>query len=174
MRVTIGTEQIRIERLRQIEQEGWTPELDDQYLSGQIRKASLCYLLSCDEPFAEALVHTWPWEAKTFKPTTSIVRNLEKAGALIAAEIDRLKRRQGIFEVGTQPESEEDNPEAIRQERDHYRSQLAEIQAYAMRQKRKADIGKNTLRNIGKTLGSEGQQAMKALREIRAIDEEEQ
>lgn len=35
----------------------------------------------------------WPWEAEAFKPTPDDrVRELVKAGALIAAEIDRLGR----------------------------------------------------------------------------------
>lgn len=36
---------------------------------------------------------TWPWSAEWWKPGDPI-RNLEKAGALIAAEIDRLKRNE--------------------------------------------------------------------------------
>lgn len=34
----------------------------------------------------------WPWEASSWRPSRSAVRNLEKAGALIAAEIDRMER----------------------------------------------------------------------------------
>jgi hypothetical protein len=33
----------------------------------------------------------WPWVAEDWKPSTDPVRNLVKAGALIAAEIDRLQ-----------------------------------------------------------------------------------
>jgi hypothetical protein len=32
----------------------------------------------------------WPWDAKWWKPSVDHVRNLVKAGALIAAEIDRM------------------------------------------------------------------------------------
>jgi hypothetical protein len=34
----------------------------------------------------------WPWDEKWWKPSTNPIRNLVKAGALIAAEIDRLQR----------------------------------------------------------------------------------
>jgi hypothetical protein len=34
----------------------------------------------------------WPWDNKYWKPSEDKVRNLVKAGALIAAEIDRLQR----------------------------------------------------------------------------------
>lgn len=32
----------------------------------------------------------WPWREESFKPSDDQIRNLTKAGALIAAEIDRL------------------------------------------------------------------------------------
>lgn len=34
----------------------------------------------------------WPWYLDSFKPSIDPIRNLEKAGALLAAEIDRLER----------------------------------------------------------------------------------
>jgi hypothetical protein len=34
----------------------------------------------------------WPWSKKWWKPSSDPIRNLVKAGALIAAEIDRLQR----------------------------------------------------------------------------------
>lgn len=37
-------------------------------------------------------VNGWPWAAKWFKPSDDPIRNLVKAGALIAAEIDRLQK----------------------------------------------------------------------------------
>jgi len=45
------------------------------------------------EAFAQPF--TWPWEASWWKPSDDPIRNLAKAGALIAAEIDRLQRKQG-------------------------------------------------------------------------------
>jgi hypothetical protein len=44
-----------------------------------------------DEP---RLWKVWPWEQPDWwKPSDNPIRNLEKAGALIAAEIDRLIRK---------------------------------------------------------------------------------
>jgi len=37
---------------------------------------------------------SWPWDEEWWKPDNDAVRNLAKAGALIAAEIDRLQRLQ--------------------------------------------------------------------------------
>ena len=34
----------------------------------------------------------WPWNITWWKPSTDPVRNLTKAGALIAAEIERIQR----------------------------------------------------------------------------------
>ena len=39
----------------------------------------------------------WPWEPEAWKPTYP-VRDLVKAGALIAAEIDRLERANALSE----------------------------------------------------------------------------
>jgi hypothetical protein len=38
----------------------------------------------------------WPWDENDWKPADDPVRNLEKAGALIAAEIDRLLRERAV------------------------------------------------------------------------------
>lgn len=35
----------------------------------------------------------WPWDASWWKPSPDPIANLVKAGALIAAEIDRLQRK---------------------------------------------------------------------------------
>lgn len=34
----------------------------------------------------------WPWDENWWKPSLDPIRNLVKAGALLAAEIDRLQR----------------------------------------------------------------------------------
>jgi hypothetical protein len=84
-----GVELIAAERQRQVEAEGWTPEHDDEH-DGQMADAAACYLLSDVPEFRDDY---WPWDAKWWKPTPKDrVRELVKAGALIAAEIDRLNR----------------------------------------------------------------------------------
>lgn len=94
--MTIGTALITGERGRQIEGEGWTAAHDDLHDGGQMAKAGAMYALP--ERFRSmcALVNVptdWPWSPEWWKPTPSNrVRELVKAGALIAAEIDRLIR----------------------------------------------------------------------------------
>lgn len=98
-----GVAGIAAERLRQLER--WDPERDDAlYNKGELMLAAACYLESAygtpDPPGAakrwyKRLLNNphpdWPWSKKHWKPT-SRVRMLEKAGGLIAAELDRLSR----------------------------------------------------------------------------------
>lgn len=86
-----GAERIAAERQRQIEEEGWTPEHDDGHDGGSLAGAAAAYTLA-NEPLGASL---WPWERSSWKPGTDRIRQLEKAGALIAAEIDRLLRIEG-------------------------------------------------------------------------------
>lgn len=83
------------ERRRQIEQEQWCPEHDDQYTRGQLAAAAASYATSA---YWHAIGHPadnppprWPWSESHWKPTTAR-RDLVKAGALILAEIERLDR----------------------------------------------------------------------------------
>ena len=88
-----GIESIATERKRQIEQEGWTLEHDDSNTNAEMAIAAACYALNAAGWKTEALRGCWPigWAASWFKPTGPR-RDLVKAGALIAAEIDRLDR----------------------------------------------------------------------------------
>lgn len=88
-----GVERIVAERLRQIEVEGWTPEHDFQYTEEELLNAATVYVLSDEYTTFGGISGIWPWDRAWFKPATKI-RNLEKAGALIAAEIDRLLWQQ--------------------------------------------------------------------------------
>lgn len=96
-----GAELIAAERQRQIEQEGWTPAHDDDHRRSQMLRAAICYAETAKglayghklDGIREFVVDPkWPWEPHWFKPSEDRVRNLVKAGALIAAEIDRLQR----------------------------------------------------------------------------------
>lgn len=101
-----GTELIAAERERQVSKEGWTPEHDDkEHPYGELIEAAICYCEWADkqtkgddpERAYGRMPEWWPWEPEDWKPRDA-VRNLVKAGALIAAEIDRLQRaaeRQG-------------------------------------------------------------------------------
>lgn len=86
-----GATLIAEERQRQIAQEGWTAEHDDQWADGQLADAAGCYALE-DNPNAD-IDAIWPWDAQWWKPKDR-KRNLIRAGALIAAEIDRLQRAE--------------------------------------------------------------------------------
>jgi hypothetical protein len=87
--------------------EGWTDDRDDGYFVGELSAAaasyaiasSLCATLAIEQ--SEAPPATWPWNSSWWKPSTKI-RNLEKAGALIIAEIARLRReadREALMEA---------------------------------------------------------------------------
>lgn len=77
-----GLSMIGKERIRQIEQKGYSYEHDMEHLPKNFVYAAQAYLTRDEE--------LWPWELKYFKPSKNMVRNLEKAGALIAAAIDRI------------------------------------------------------------------------------------
>jgi hypothetical protein len=93
-----GSELIAEERKRQIEVEGYTSYHDDQYEAGELTGAARSYaheaqLQVCNIKSNEFPPISWPdW---VWKPSDDPVRNLVKAGALIAAEIDRIQRENG-------------------------------------------------------------------------------
>lgn len=90
MRVRIlseGTQLIESERYRQIEMLGYDTENDKFYGSGELLDAAAAYLVDPEDRNAV----TWPWTESSYNPTPDDrVLELTKAGALIAAEIDRL------------------------------------------------------------------------------------
>jgi hypothetical protein len=86
-----GTELITAERERQIHSEGWSPKHDDKHDDGQLLEAAVCYVKHAQHGDWTHPI-TWPWEKQWWKPSKDQVRDLVKAGALIAAEIDRLLR----------------------------------------------------------------------------------
>lgn len=102
---TVSVGMIAAERRRQVEGESWNSPHDDGHTEGQLALAAACYALESAglasqhyrlgrggiEVSVDALGIYWPFESAAWKPRTSI-RNLVKAGALIAAEIDRRLR----------------------------------------------------------------------------------
>ncbi|MEE4461971.1 hypothetical protein V2S84_07535 [Azotobacter chroococcum] len=96
---SLAARDVLTERRRQIEQEQWCPEHDDQYTRGQLASAAASYATSA---YWHAIGHgtyepppRWPWGESNWKPTTAR-RDLVKAGALILAEIERLDRLERI------------------------------------------------------------------------------
>jgi len=117
-----GAEEIARERRRQMALqapgEAWTAEHDDEHTGGTMAAAAACYAA----PYAIACIRLpdglrecdgWPWDAEWDKRMrrplprggddpvfiTIRIRELAKAGALIAAEIDRLYRLHGCGDL---------------------------------------------------------------------------
>lgn len=93
-RPTTWAEQcVLAERERQIKNEGYTEQQDDQYKFGELLGAAECYLqydaLSLSH---ESVPATWPWAPEAWKPK-DYRRNLVRAAALILAEMDRVDRK---------------------------------------------------------------------------------
>lgn len=106
-----GIDLIAEERQRQIAEEGWTAEHDASHTQGQLAYAAIAYALPPDEIEVDldqtnGQIRGWvrflrskffPWEIKMWKPTPyDRIRELAKAGALIAAGLDRLQREKHI------------------------------------------------------------------------------
>lgn len=97
-----GAAAILRERLRQIVVEGWTPAHDATHADGELAAAASAYaehaMMGLKIPgivsnggYSQMTPPTqWPWGMKAWKPTTP-ERDLEKAGALIAAQLDVMK-----------------------------------------------------------------------------------
>lgn len=96
-----GIELITDERLRQINEEGYDYRHDDSHNRGELAGAAAWYAMNAinyvDTINLTATLkgkdhHTlWPWADEWYKPKTPL-HDLIRAGALIAAEIDRLQR----------------------------------------------------------------------------------
>lgn len=89
---------ITVERARQRHVEGYTAAHDDEEESlGQLLFAARAYVLHAlmatqQKVFVPEPPPKWPWPRICWKPSEDPIRTLVKAGALIAAEIDRLQR----------------------------------------------------------------------------------
>jgi hypothetical protein len=110
-----GIELITEERKRQIEVEGWTPEHDDEHTDRSLVRAAICFAspvriyeeTDCNftDPWPEFWADRWdkrqdldergegdPLPDPVTFSDEKRVDLLTKAGALIAAEIDRIQR----------------------------------------------------------------------------------
>lgn len=96
-----GVRIIEAERIRQIYQEGYSPEHDRTRTKGELADAAATYALTVDSLYKyvahytpvmnRSIPSTWPFDPEYYKPTPDDrIRQLAKAGAFIAAEIDRL------------------------------------------------------------------------------------
>jgi hypothetical protein len=95
-----GVGLIAAERKRQLDQEGWTTTHDDEHDAGELASAAACYAVeaACKlHPYdgigtEGKTLPWWPWAQDHWKPKDP-ARDLVRAGALIAAEIDKLQRK---------------------------------------------------------------------------------
>jgi hypothetical protein len=91
-----GAERIAAERRRQIADEGYYAQHDDHHDRDELVYGAIAYATPLyarrprgGPPF------DWPWRDDDWKPSPDDrIRELVKAGALIAAEIDRLIRTE--------------------------------------------------------------------------------
>lgn len=91
-----GVALIDEERGRQVEEFGYSAEHDDEHDAGQLALAAACYAIPVDERAqfglrGDGTPALWPWERAAWRPKAP-VQDLVRAGALIAAEIDRRLR----------------------------------------------------------------------------------
>lgn len=100
--VSRAAQDVLAERRRQVEAEGRTPELDDQYAGGELARAGGLYASNAgvamhfgttDTTICDEAPDGWPWEPDWWKPANAR-RDLVKAGALILAEIERIDRAE--------------------------------------------------------------------------------
>lgn len=102
-----GIELIAQERQRQVDREGWTPEHDAEHRRAEMAIAAACYAVEGTDaevryPYFDDSNDPendggWPWEpAWDKRKKHDRLKQLTIAGALIAAEIDRLQQRDSV------------------------------------------------------------------------------
>jgi len=98
-----GSERIRFERWRQLVLKGFSFDHDDRHVDGELAMAALAYteagIVSQIRPDVSVYLSSppptgwgWPWQRSEWKPSDDPIENLVRAGALIAAEVDRRLR----------------------------------------------------------------------------------
>lgn len=90
-----GADLIAEERRRQIAVEGYDALHDRHHTPQVLCRAAIGYAMHEDPSklVADAAANLWPWAEEFWKPKDHL-RNLVRAGALIAAAIDRLQAEQ--------------------------------------------------------------------------------
>lgn len=89
-----GIDRIAAERQRQLDVEGYDAE-HDRGAARALALAAACYATPPDRRYIRRVAPIdWPWDEEDWKPTTA-ERDLEKAGALIAAALDALSGAEG-------------------------------------------------------------------------------
>ncbi len=106
-----GAMLIAAERERQMSQEAYDAAHDDKHHTGDLVAAARCYALlahcqaypGIHKEEIKSLFYgpsdEWPFDEGYWRPNINPIQNLKKAGALIAAEIDRLYRAERVTRV---------------------------------------------------------------------------
>lgn len=101
-------DQVKAERIRQIEGEGFTTAHDDEHAHGELARAAASYAISASYyPSNQGrftISELWPWDWEWFKPKESR-GDLIRAAALLVAEIERLDRNERAAKDGPFPPS---------------------------------------------------------------------
>ncbi len=99
MGMMTAIELIAAECVRQVDEEGYSPEHDDGHEDDSLAMAAATY--ATPDRHREANWRTthgpagWPWSKADWKPTPDDrIRELVKAGALVVKEIERLQRAE--------------------------------------------------------------------------------
>lgn len=82
------------ERVRQIGL-GFDRDHDAAHADHELPDAAIAYLAALSE---HDVADYWPWEPTSFDPSDDRLRNLEKAGALVVAAIEREMDKRGMLE----------------------------------------------------------------------------
>jgi hypothetical protein len=88
--------EVKNERLRQIAEEGYHPDEDDDMRDGELARAACAYIRQASAPAAAA--ELWPFPAQPMKPKGRR-RALVIAAALLLAELERLERARELDEA---------------------------------------------------------------------------
>jgi hypothetical protein len=86
----VGISLITAERLRQVAVKGYDAEHDAEHANGELIHAAVAYATDAAGATEEHTSAWWPFVPAGFKPAPEPLDSLVKAGALIAAEIDRI------------------------------------------------------------------------------------
>lgn len=105
-----GIEIIAEERARHQDpegEEGFAAAHDDAHTAGELAMAGAAYAVSSLKTEGARAFNLWPWRRDEFNPKADRLRDLARGGALIAAEIDRLLRKQEREKLNAAAEEEQ-------------------------------------------------------------------